>query len=44
MINNILIFLFGMLGGYIIAMFEIALLLVQKGYRSVRDIPNSEEL
>jgi hypothetical protein len=42
MINNILIFLWGMLAGYMVASVSIAFALVNKGYRSVREIPDKE--
>jgi hypothetical protein len=43
MINNILLVLFGMLAGYMIASFELALLLVKKGYRSFNEVPENNQ-
>ena len=42
MINNLLIFLWGILAGYLIATINIAFVLVNKGYRSVNEIPEKE--
>jgi hypothetical protein len=42
MINNILLFLWGSLFGYILATFQIALVLVKKGYRRVDEVPDKE--
>jgi hypothetical protein len=42
MINNILIFLWGMLAGYMVSSISIAFTLVNKGYRSVSEIPDKE--
>jgi len=42
MINNLLIFLWGTLIGYLIAIINIAFVLVNKGYRSVNEIPDRE--
>jgi hypothetical protein len=42
MINNILIFLWGTLFGYMVASTSIAFTLVNKGYRSVSEIPDKE--
>jgi hypothetical protein len=42
MTNNILIFLWGMLAGYMVASVSIAFTLVNKGYRSVSEIPDKE--
>jgi hypothetical protein len=38
----VLEFLFGMLAGYIVCTIEVARFIVQKGYSSVRDIPDNE--
>ena len=43
MVQNILLVLFGMLAGYMIASFELALLLVKKGYRSFADVPENDQ-
>lgn len=40
MINDILLFLWGTLFGYLFATFQIAKLLVRKGYRRFDDIPD----
>ena len=40
MINNILLFLWGSLFGHLLATFQIAKLLVRKGYRRFEDIPD----
>lgn len=40
MINDILLFLWGTLFGYLLATFQIAKLLVRKGYRRFDDIPD----
>ena len=40
MIDNILLFLWGSLFGYIIATFQIAKALVKKGYRRFDEIPD----
>ena len=42
MINNILLFLWGSLFGYILASVNFAFVLVNKGYRSVNEIPDKE--
>ncbi len=42
MTNNLLIFLWGTLAGYFIATINIAFVLVNKGYRSVNEIPEKE--
>jgi hypothetical protein len=39
-INDILLFLWGTLFGYLLATFQIAKLLVRKGYRRFDDIPD----
>jgi hypothetical protein len=39
-INDILLFLWGSLFGYLLATFQIAKLLVRKGYRRFDDIPD----
>jgi len=44
MTNNLLIFLWGTLAGYFIATINIAFVLVNKGYRSVNEIPEKEFL
>ena len=38
MIDNILIFLFGMLSGYLIAVIQVAGTLVKKGYKTFDEI------
>jgi hypothetical protein len=35
-------FLFGMLAGYLVASIEMTRWLIQKGYRSIRDVPDNE--
>ena len=40
MINNILLFLWGSLFGYLLATFQIAKLMVKKGYRRFDEIPD----
>ena len=40
MVNNILLLLWGSLFGYLLATFQIAKLLVKKGYRRFDDIPD----
>ena len=42
MTNNLLIFLWGTLAGYFIATINMAFVLVNKGYRSVNEIPEKE--
>ena len=42
MTNNLLIFLWGTLAGYFIATINMAFVLVNKGYRSVNEIPERE--
>lgn len=42
MTNNILIFLFGMLAGYMVATFYVAAMLVKKGYRTFDEIKDKE--
>jgi hypothetical protein len=44
MTNNLLIFLWGILAGYFIATINMAFVLVNKGYRSVNEIPEKEFL
>jgi hypothetical protein len=41
MINNILLLLWGSLFGYLLATFQIAKVLVKKGYRRFDDIPDN---
>ena len=41
MINDILLFLWGSLFGYLLATFQIAKLLVRKGYRRFDEIPDN---
>lgn len=38
MTNSILVFLFGMLAGYMVATFYVASMLVKKGYRTFDEI------
>lgn len=40
--GHMLKFLYGMLAGYLIATFEMALFIIKKGYMSVNEIPNKE--
>lgn len=35
-------FLFGMLAGYLVASIEMTRWLIQKGYKSMGDVPNNE--
>jgi hypothetical protein len=42
MINNILLLLWGMFFGYIIATVGFARILVSKGYRSINEVPERE--
>lgn len=42
MIDNALLFLWGMFFGYIVASVKFAAMLVSKGYRSISEIPDSE--
>ena len=42
MIDKILLLLWGSLFGYILATFQIAKLLVKKGYRRFDDIPDND--
>lgn len=35
-------FLYGMLAGYLLASFELALFLIKKGYSSAEEIPDKE--
>ena len=41
MVNNILLLLWGSLFGYLLATFQIAKVLVKKGYRRFEDIPDN---
>ena len=43
MINNILLFLWGSLFGYLLATFQIAKLMVKKGYRRFDEIPDKNQ-
>jgi hypothetical protein len=42
MVNNILLLLWGSLFGYLLATFQIAKLLVKKGYRRFDEIPDKD--
>jgi hypothetical protein len=42
MIDNILLLLWGSLFGYLLATFQIAKVLVKKGYRKFDEIPDNE--
>jgi hypothetical protein len=42
MIDNILLFLWGSLFGYILATFQIAKVLVRKGYRRLDEVPDKD--
>jgi hypothetical protein len=42
MVDNILLFLWGTLFGYLLATFQIAKLLVKKGYRRFDEIPDND--
>lgn len=43
MTNNILIFLFGMLAGYMLATVYVAAMLVKKGYKTFDEIKDKED-
>ena len=43
MVNNILLLLWGSLFGYLLATFQIAKLLVKKGYRRFDEIPDKDQ-
>jgi hypothetical protein len=38
----VLKFLFGMLAGYLVCTIEVARFIVQKGYSSIKDIPDNK--
>lgn len=40
-VHNITVFLFGVLGGYLLSSFYMALLLVKLGYNSIQEIPSN---
>ena len=42
MINNILLLLWGSLFGYLLAIFQVAKLIVKKGYRRFDEIPDKD--
>jgi Sec-independent protein secretion pathway component TatC len=42
MVGSILLFLWGTLFGYLVATFQIAKLLVKKGYRRFDEIPDND--
>lgn len=43
MINNILLLLWGSLFGYLLAIFQVAKLIVKKGYRKFDEIPDKDQ-
>ena len=44
MTNNVLLFLWGMLFGYLLASVRFASILLFKGYKSINDIPDAQDI